>query len=284
MQTNKIILKKLFLRYFVSGVCLLICDNSFGFILEGKIVDSESRQGIPYVNVGVLNKKIGTVSSEKGLFKIDLTNALSSDTLKFFCLGYEPIYFTVKEAETISNNDSIVIALDKKLNLLKEISVSSNRPKRKTLGNTNKNKIMVAEFMSNIPGAEVGTILKIKKSTKLLSLNYNIANNNNDSLIFRANIYSTTQEGTPDKLLYSKIYTSNTIKKRGGLATIDVSNENLFFSADIFISFELIHDYKDNSLYFPIGIIGADSFVKEASEVEWRKSPISVGFYAIVSQ
>jgi hypothetical protein len=71
--------------------------------VEGYIVDKDT-SGIPFANISVLGKPVGTCSNENGYFKFVVDSVFIKDTLIVSCIGYKNHKFTCAE---ISHNDSI---------------------------------------------------------------------------------------------------------------------------------------------------------------------------------
>ena len=49
--------------------------------LNGKIIDQESKNPLPYVNIGVLNQEVGTVSDANGKFDLSIDKEFLNDTI-----------------------------------------------------------------------------------------------------------------------------------------------------------------------------------------------------------
>jgi pimeloyl-ACP methyl ester carboxylesterase len=58
--------------------------------LRGVIRDEKSNLPLPYVNIGILNKDVGTTSNIKGEFELLLTESNANDTLRVSRVGYGP--------------------------------------------------------------------------------------------------------------------------------------------------------------------------------------------------
>ena len=71
---------------------LFICSFNFVYsqniTVTGKVTDS-LKTPLKYANVGVLNKYVGTVTNDKGIFKFNINNSMINDTLRISSLGYE---------------------------------------------------------------------------------------------------------------------------------------------------------------------------------------------------
>ncbi len=73
------------------------------YTVEGYIVDKDTT-GIPFANISVQNKPVGTCSNENGYFKFVVDSAFIQDTLIISCIGYKNHKFTWAET---SPKDSI---------------------------------------------------------------------------------------------------------------------------------------------------------------------------------
>ena len=72
----------------------------------GEIVDSESKEAVPYVHIINDQLKLGTVSNTEGRFWIKMQR---QDTLKFSAIGFETFIFTLKEDVT---TDKLMVTIE----------------------------------------------------------------------------------------------------------------------------------------------------------------------------
>jgi hypothetical protein len=54
---------------------------------EGVVKDAKTNQPLPYVNVGIIGKSVGTVTDSAGRYKLNLTSH-DTDSLKLSMIGY----------------------------------------------------------------------------------------------------------------------------------------------------------------------------------------------------
>jgi hypothetical protein len=66
--------------------------------VEGKVLEEESGP-IGYVNIGIPDSRIGTVSNEDGTFELTIPESYKADTLRFSAIGYHPREIPVKVAK-----------------------------------------------------------------------------------------------------------------------------------------------------------------------------------------
>lgn len=73
----------------ISFVFLLIncIAHSQEYEVTGKIINSKTQEKIEFVNIGISNKGVGTVSNENGLFNLKLNELVNtSDSIIFHIL------------------------------------------------------------------------------------------------------------------------------------------------------------------------------------------------------
>ena len=171
--------------------------------VTGNIYDSETKQSLPYVNIGFVEKAVGTVSDEGGYFQLDYSSAKISfdDVLQISSIGYETkkikaseFYAQLGKSNKIYlkpepfNLDEVVIGNDKRKNL----TVGSSKPKENSRGYwLNKEAL----------GGEIATKINIKhKNTRLEDLRLQVVKNNSGSIKVRVNVYEEIN-GMPGKNL-----------------------------------------------------------------------------------
>src|SRR5688500_16501753 len=73
----------------------IVCLINPGFAQEnyltisGKITDKETYQPVPFANVGVSGRSIGTVSNQQGEFVFKIPSTYKQDSLKVSIVGYQ---------------------------------------------------------------------------------------------------------------------------------------------------------------------------------------------------
>ena len=71
----------------IRNILFLIClfTSTFCWGVNGKVIDSDTKESLPYVTVYVLNKKIGTITDFDGYYNIEVS---TGDTIKFSFISY----------------------------------------------------------------------------------------------------------------------------------------------------------------------------------------------------
>lgn len=252
--------------------------------LKGKITDEEGK-GLPYVNIGIPGKNVGTVSGEDGAFALAVDTSLFNDKVKISCIGYEEIEYPVSDLVKGGKDGNLVIKLKKSFSSLQEVVVHKTF-KIKVLGNTSHSKFMSGGFSSSDLGSEAGTRIKIRKDRSYLKkVNFNISYNKLDSIRVRLNIYKL-KDGVPDVNILPENVILNLNNKQTGEVEIDLSKYNLVVHDDLLVSLELLASKGDpkSSIFISASLLGAPTFYRQTSQAKWKEyKSLSLGINATVA-
>lgn len=88
-------------------------------IVKGTIYNEKKTETIPYCNISIVGKSIGTMANGNGVFAFKIPEELWTDTLGFSCLGYEMSYFPANNA----TENEIEIELNSKIYSLLPVNI-----------------------------------------------------------------------------------------------------------------------------------------------------------------
>ena len=258
-------------------LCLIVgnlfAQNNF----VGIVADVKTKKPLPYVNIGIIKKNIGTVSSPDGFFNIPLKNADKKDIIRFSMIGYKSLSQTIN---SFSNEYSIgdTILMESEDFALPEVVLTDRNWKFKTLGCMTRSKEISAGFSNNELGNEVGVIIPISNSPSVLeSFNFHINQNYYEPITFRVNVYSL-KNGIPDR----SVLTENVIvhtKIKSGQMKIDLSIYNVWVEDDFYIGIEMIEDLKSSGFFFSAKPLSGPIITRHTSQGEWNKvKGLGIGF------
>ena len=218
--------------------CLFFASISYSQI-KGKCIDGFGK-AIPYVNISIKSKSIGTVSNMKGYFSFENSSIKENDSLIFSHLNFEKKIIGIP----LKVNK---IYLESKVESLEEITISNKKrkSKEKIVGTKTKSGNVVLYFTSKNLGTEIGKIIKVRKNKvyELKNIQFNITDFGYNSATFRINFYNIT-DGNID--LVKTNGTDNIVKiTKKGMVKFDLSNQYLTFENDFLASIEWI-DFKNN--------------------------------------
>ena len=265
---------------FLTAALFLTYSYSEAQHFAGKIIDSASKQPLKYVSIGIVGKNIGTVSDESGNFTIDLDAQYNNDTLLASMIGYSSFKLVVSKFKEQHLFKEKQIELSIKAVNLGNVIITPNNYIIKVVGN--KSRLMTVDFSTNELGGEIGTVMKIKKTPAFIqNVNFNIASNKFDSILFRVNIYKM-ENGLPGVSILNEPILVTT-KMHKGTLSIDLKKYNLYVDDNFFVSLEWIKDLGKKPLVFGGGLSGQPSYMRITSQGTWDKLPLlRLGFYATV--
>jgi hypothetical protein len=101
----------------------VIDENPF-LIIRGSVMDKKDGVPIPFCNIAIVGKGLGTMSNNDGDFLVKMPSAHLSDTLRFSCMGFLP--FDIPVASAIG--PPLTISLESTVFHLKTIDVVHYQP------------------------------------------------------------------------------------------------------------------------------------------------------------
>lgn len=249
---------------------LLSCHLQAQFI-TGKVRDAQTQDPLPYVNIGVLNHNLGTVSDEQGVFFLELHPDRIRDTLRFSMIGFESEDFIVADYLEQEKIEQIIL-LQEKTTDLDEVVISTKPTQFETkiLGNKTTSKRIYAAFTTNQLGNEMGFVVRQRKRPMILKkFNISIVENDYGSIRFRLNFYKTENSLPTTTLLKENIIIET--EASSGIVSKDLSPYQIVIDEDFFVAIEWIEDLGLGKLYFSGGFFGAPLIAREVSQGRWSK-------------
>ncbi|WP_158977222.1 carboxypeptidase-like regulatory domain-containing protein [Cellulophaga sp. L1A9] len=247
-------------------------------IAEGTIKDLETKNPIPYVNVGIIKKNIGTVSDSNGKFDFEIPKAFQNDSIKISSIGYRPKSMLVKDF--LSNlKTNPVVELVPEITELNEVVVTSKKMKEKIVGNKTKSGKFRGGFRNATLGHEVGIKIKIKDSpTYIKKFHANVTSNTSETMKFRMNFYNVKNGLPNEKIVKENIIFPINVKE--GEFTLNLEKYNIVVEEDFYCTIELVENQKsEDEIFFSAGFLGNTMAFRLTSQGEWDKSgTVGVGF------
>jgi hypothetical protein len=279
--------------FFTISVFISVIVNSQEKIITGKVLNYENSEPLAYVNIGIKNKTVGTVSNSNGLFKLLLNDKVSSkDTVFFSFIGFKTETYLVSELNKIRNP----ILLQPKNMVLDEVVVSSKKIilKSKKIGRTSKGLgLMHSNFYSYYEkdvddrlSKERGMKFKIRRNCHIKDLNFNITSNDFKSLKFRINFYKI-KDGLPSDLIVKQNIVFEIKDNFLGWFTVDLEPYEIFFNKeieDVAVTIQWLESVKVNekSKYFAISTASSPThtaYFREKAMDSWDKGGQNLSFY-----
>ncbi|WDF69629.1 alpha/beta hydrolase-fold protein [Sphingobacterium oryzagri] len=244
------------------------------FRIIGHVLDSEGKAPLSYVNIGIKNKNLGTVSSLDGVFELDIPVAHQKDTLTFSLVGYAAYHVAIQELKS----DAVLnISLKRSNNVLENVVVEGKPRKEERFGIKRRGRLIhFADGMFNPHDSfEIGQLIKLGKNPILLSaLNLYLLEPRDDSATFRINFYRFKDGQPSERLVEKSIIQRKAIAK--GWLRFDLAEEHIYLSGDVIAAVEFLPDVADNKkpISYEVKLGGASkSFYRRNSLGTWNMSP-----------
>ncbi|RLD30113.1 MAG: hypothetical protein DRI75_00995 [Bacteroidetes bacterium] len=254
--------------------------------IEAFVLDKVTNQPIPYVNIGFIEKSIGTVSDETEKFKLTYHEDIvgGKEFLQFSALGYKTLKVRASQLVKFLTNTN-KFYLEPSLELLDEVLISNEKRSQIRLGNTSVSSSVMGYWKDKEAlGGEITTKIKIKnKKTKLLDIKFNIIENTSDSIKIRVNVYDYKKSYPKKNILKTNIF--HIITRKEGEEAIDLRPYNIMVNDDVVFGIELVEVYGEN-VNFAVSASNnrGTSFLRLISQAKWKRfANVGMNFSVLTS-
>lgn len=229
------------MKHFLLFVVLIVfpLSGSALQVIGGRVIDSDTGEGIPYVNIGIILNGSGTVSDENGKFSIKYKDR--EDNITFSAIGYESLEKSVAQLKEDPLTELSPVVYD-----LEEVSVSTRGyDDARDLGHVLRKRGQSIGFGSTMLGTEIGGFIEINRETVIYSAHFAINHINRQSLLLRVNLYEF-QDGEPQRNLIPE----NVIIRspdEPGVIDVDLSEYDIMTEKDVLLSLEWIKGVEVDS-------------------------------------
>ena len=245
--------------------------------ITGRVTDARTGQPLPFVNIGVVGKALGTVSNEQGQYGLAFQENLANDTVRVSYLGYQPRLLTLRQLQA-----QPAVALTAGAVALAEVRVAGKSQFRRvhTLGNTGNSETSTNTLSNKDLGGQVGTVIKLsRRPTRLRNASFNIARTSQGVVTFRVNIYRLDAHGRPTdtKLLTRDIIVTAPAVR--GPITVDLSPDQLILDENFFLSIEMLKwDNASPRAEFTfsaaVGYTNNEIYWRRTSQAPWERASV----------
>ena len=261
--------RKTFLFLFAFLLCIPVLNAQY--IIQGRIIDALTKEPLPFVNVGVLKKELGTVSNEDGFFFLEVPDVFAKETLRFSMIGFDQRDFQVADLEAILlSNNTLVLA--EQTTFLEEVVLTAEKKwDTRVSGNATTSKLLITGFTSNQLGNEIALFVKVKKTPAYIEgIQFSVVENIYPEVRFRVNVYSSEYRFPDENILKENIFV--TLEQSEGIISVDLKEYDILVDDDVFISLEWIdEDLGSEGLWFSAGVFGKSIYARSTSQAEWKK-------------
>lgn len=242
-------------------------------ILEGMLVNDE--QPIPYVNIGVAEANVGTVSDKSGYFILVLPDSLMDYTIQISHVSYIPIKIKAEKLAILLTKEKGRIILQENVFELEEVEILQKKMKSKTLGDHSIDTTFSITYGDSLNlGQELGRRFDTRNGKRFFvnAVDFTLKKNEYDTLPMRLNIYEV-ENNLPGKSILKEniIFNVNNKTKK---VHIDMTEYEIWYDKDFFITIEVIEPVNPNKFEFLAGIFEENKIVQRQT---------SLGYWHVIS-
>ncbi|TCO04433.1 carboxypeptidase-like regulatory domain-containing protein [Natronoflexus pectinivorans] len=238
--SHKRVVKKI-IALLILMHCLAIVTFTQHF--EGKIFCNQTGKPLEFVNIGLIETDIGTVSDSSGVFNLFIDDRYDQESLKFSIIGYQSVTFLARELKNLQQHH---IYLTPKTYQIHEVQItnSKRRPRRYGTPVTTNNHMA---FAINELGTyklwpfETGVLIDAKRQVLIRSVHINIHQLTFDKIQLKFNIYQIDEKtgSHPNSILAEPILVSLKKEDVGDTIYFDVSEYAIIVKGQILVTIEL---------------------------------------------
>jgi len=243
-------------------------------IISGIVQDSKTKEKLDYVNIGILNKAIGTVSDKNGLFEFKISDSNKNDTLRISMIGYKAKTLLVKNL--LIKKNKILINLEEEISELKEIVINAKKWKRKVLGNKTESTFIGHVFYYEQLGKEMGIRMNVGRHPRIVeSFNFHISYNRfSAKAIFRLNMYKIENGKPTENIMKNNILISVDPKQTGMIST-DLQDYDIVLTDDVIATLEWVDSEGEvkptEALIISVGLLTSGTYQRSSKEAKMKK-------------
>jgi len=226
-----------------------------------------------FVNIGIRQKQVGTVSQTDGSFSLQVPLQNENDTLTFSMVGYSDLNIPI---QIILHDQLTEFTLQSKAAQLPVVAITAGKLTEKIFGISKSATVLhITDGSTNQQDIfEIAQVMELDNSpSKIMSLNLLITDARADSGFFRINFYRYEKGRPGDQIVEQQIIQTHAI--RPGWLTFDLSEYNIRLKGKFVASIEFLPSGKySERINYEVKLGGsAKSFVRSASQGEWNIPP-----------
>jgi hypothetical protein len=251
--------------------------------ITGKVINELDGRPIEYVNIGIVEMAIGTITNEKGDFKLDTKGQPIDSKVRISMVGFQTQTFTIDGLIKNSNP----IKLKEQTYTIPEVVVKPKGVIRKvgTTSSTRGSGVCGWGGTQFGSGHELGTKIDLGKIPVMLkSLHVKLYEQSFDSTLLRLHIRNIADDFPNNELLKENVIIN--MSEKSGWVEFDISKYNIVLSGEIALSLEWLKVYGENenrlikmsnskeptaNVLFNKRNNAGIEYVRKGSEAKWNK-------------
>lgn len=233
--------------------------------ITGRIVDSKTKEPIPFSSIGLKEEQTGALTNEYGFFQMAKPEKVAKDSLIIQALGYIRKAVAVNRADKL---EDLIIEVDKRNIVLGTVNIEANKVVGKDMGS--RNNTPGEGMIQGVPGSQYAFFVKNEKGKKLgmiRSVSFYIGEHGFPKEPFRVRIYKNDGDYNAPN---TDLLTENVVVSApggGAWFTVDMSpynipapDEGFFVAMEWLVTGEDFYKVNFMDNYTPYGQIMRPTF------------------------
>ncbi|MEN6552702.1 MAG: carboxypeptidase-like regulatory domain-containing protein [Methanobacterium sp.] len=279
-------MKKLFFVILLLSLELPVFAQS---AITGKIFNSDTKEKVPYVSIGIEGKTTGTVSNDAGEFSLKISENISlSDSITVSSIGFKTVKFALADLSEVGNEINLVPVIYELVG-----AVVTNRTTKNVILGRNQEGSGMLEcpfFISYEMNSqdrisrEIGMLFTTKNDCKVNSVNFFIKRNNYANVKFRLTFYSVENDQPKDIIINQNIIFDIKDQYKGWFK-LELEPFLIFIQKreSFVVTLMLLEDELNNQrnwFSFPGALIsGYNVFRRDKAMDKWTKKKYAVSMF-----
>ena len=213
------------------------------FEIKSLVKDRSNKNPLPYVNIGFVDRGVGTVSDQDGYFELSFSekHIQDSDVLQITSAGYYPLRLSKRELKSVFDKTKVLyltpftnISLSNPVINLQSNAIHSGKDEELSFSYYEWNE-------NTLPGSEIAVVISEKYHKSICNIKFTVGEHYADSSRVRINLYDgiMPDEKTARKL--KSLY--HTIKDNHSVVSLEVNLEDINADKALIIGVEYIEHF-----------------------------------------
>lgn len=200
--------------------------------VDGVVLDADTNEPVPYVNIGIIEQMRGTVSNKGGQFNLRFES--DADSVLFSAIGFQSVKSSIRDLLNASS-----VRLQKTTYEMEEIVINQRAlGNLKELGYNLRKRGHSIGFGSTQLGTEIGGLIEIDRETVIYSARFIFNKTGDDKLLFRVNVYEFENGEPINNLVPENILVSS--PEEPGTLSVDLSDYTIVTDKDVLLTLEWV--------------------------------------------
>ncbi|MAB49538.1 MAG: hypothetical protein CMC05_13005 [Flavobacteriaceae bacterium] len=210
-------------------------------VAKGVVLDKVTNEPIPYVNISILESRVGTSSDDDGSFSLEIKKEDINKVVRLSSLGYESSKITVS---LFLKSEKIF--LKPRTEVLEEVIITNKFEEKTNVINKIEDSDLCYGYGSLAESPWIMALYfpynKDYKETEFLkSVKFHFGNFKNKKAKFRLRLFTIGKDSLPDKdILKENVIVE--LKKKQKEAVVDISDYDILFPREgFYVAFEWLY-------------------------------------------